>query len=112
MLRSTVFPSVICHKLQAWHCQQGNDLILQVRIQPRASRDEFAGILNHQIKIRITAAATDNQANKHLIDFLAKQFRVGKNRISITQGSKSRNKTIRIEDVDTLPTLLQSLLTE
>jgi len=96
----------------AWFCRQGNDLILRVRMQPRASRDEFAEVLNDQIKIRITAAATENQANQRLVDFLAKQFRVGKSRISIIQGNKSRNKTIRITDADTLPPILQGLLTE
>ncbi len=33
-------------------------VILQVRVQPRASKDEIAGVMGGALKVRITAAAS------------------------------------------------------
>jgi len=34
---------------------QGEDLILRVRVQPKASRDEICGLQGEALKVRITA---------------------------------------------------------
>ncbi len=48
--------------------------------------------------IYLTAPANDGKANKALIDMLAEDFGIAKNRISIIKGLKSRHKTINISD--------------
>lgn len=72
-------------------------LLINVKVQPRASKDEIAEILGESIKIRITAAPVDGEANKHLIAFLAKLFKVSKSQISILSGETGRDKRVRIE---------------
>lgn len=72
-------------------------MILELRIQPKASRDQIAGILGQQLKICITAAPVDGKANAHLLAFLAKTFRVAKNQVSVLSGETGRNKRVRIE---------------
>lgn len=86
-----------------WLQWQDGDLILQVQIQPRASKDEIAGAQGERLKIRITAPPVDGQANQHLIRYLAKTFKVPKSRVIIESGENSRLKRIRIENPQKLP---------
>jgi uncharacterized protein (TIGR00251 family) len=80
-------------------------LWMNVKVQPRASKDEIAEVLGESIKIRITAAPVDGEANKHLIAFLAKLFRVSKSQVSIVSGETGRDKRIRIESPKQWPEL-------
>jgi uncharacterized protein len=74
----------------------GEDLILDCHLQPKASRDEFAGLHGERIKIRLTAPPVDGKANAQLLAFLAAAFAVGKNQVSLESGQQSRQKRVRI----------------
>lgn len=82
---------------------QDKDLIINVRIQPKASQDSFAEILDNRLKIRITAPPVDGKANKHLTNFLAKQFKVTKASVNILSGETGRNKRIKISRPKQIP---------
>ncbi|MCW8830430.1 MAG: DUF167 family protein [Gammaproteobacteria bacterium] len=82
---------------------QNNDLILNVRVQPRAASDAFAEQNDNYIKIRITAPPVDGKANKHLINFLAKTFKVTKSSIQLLSGETARNKRLLIKQPKALP---------
>ncbi len=86
---------------------QDRNLILHCRLQPKAAQDEFAEVTEGRIKIRITAPPVDGKANKHLIKFLAKQFKVPQDRVEIMSGDNSRQKRILIMDPQVLPAALQ-----
>ena len=60
-----------------WFRWDGEDLVLQVRIQPRASRNALAGVVGNYLKVRITAPPLEGRANAQLIAFVAKQFGIG-----------------------------------
>jgi len=83
-----------------WHDET---LILQVYVQARASRDEISGWHEHGLKIRLQSPPVDGQANKHLIRFLAKQFKVAISKVSLLKGDSSRQKTLAIEKPTTIP---------
>jgi len=91
---------------------QGDNLVLNIRVQPRASNDAFAEVLgeppNEQIKIRITAAPVDGKANKHLVSYLASVFKVAKSSISIVGGETGRNKQLVIVAPKQLPEFIPS----
>jgi uncharacterized protein (TIGR00251 family) len=72
-------------------------LILDLHVQPGASRTEFAGRHGERIKVRITARAADGKANQALIQFLAAHFGVPRRSITIIAGAKSRTKRVAIE---------------
>ena len=74
-----------------------DDLVLNIRVQPRASNDGFAEILDDRIKLRITAAPVEGKANRYLIAFLAKTFSVAKADVHIISGQSGRNKRVRIQ---------------
>lgn len=85
---------------------QDGALTLFCHLQPKASRDEFAGQHGDRLKIRITAPPVDGKANAHLIAFLAAQFGVAKQAVSIVSGDSGRQKTVRIENPKQLPAAL------
>lgn len=89
---------------------QGDDLVLDVRLQPRAASDGFAETLGDRVKLRITAAPVDGKANKHLIAFIAKAFKVAKADVSIISGETGRNKRIRIHQPARLPEMIRQCL--
>lgn len=72
------------------------DLILRVRVQPRASRDEWVGLQEDRFRIRITAPPVDGQANAHLRAFLADLFGVAKSQVTLLDGETGRDKRWRI----------------
>jgi uncharacterized protein (TIGR00251 family) len=87
----------------AWFRWEHEDLVLQLQVQPRASRDGFAGIHGDRLKVRIAAPPVDGKANAGLIAFLAKQFGVPKQQVHLLRGDTGKSKTVRVEAPRTLP---------
>lgn len=73
-----------------------NGVLLLLKIQPRASRSEIAGLHGEppRIKIRISAPPVDGEANEELISFLSKKLRVAKRSISILRGQNGHTKDV------------------
>jgi uncharacterized protein (TIGR00251 family) len=67
-----------------------------VRVQPRASKDEIAGVIEGALKIRLQAQALENRANEALIEFLAHLLKTPKSAVRILGGERSRTKRIEI----------------
>lgn len=86
-------------------------LILQVYVQPRASRDEITGWHERGLKIRIKAPPVDGVANKQLMKFLAKQFNVPASKISLLKGETGRQKTLAIEKPMSIPDWITTIET-
>ena len=87
---------------------QDADLILHIKVQPRASKDELAEILGDSLKVRITAAPVDGAANAHLIAFLAKLFKVSKSKIILISGETGRDKRVRVCSPKQWPAMFDS----
>lgn len=83
----------------------GEDLILDCHLQPKASKDEFAGLHGERLKIRLTAPPVDGKANAHLQAFLAKAFGVAKNQVTLESGELNRQKRLRIRAPQQLPAI-------
>lgn len=70
-----------------------------VRVQPRASRTEVAGLHGDALKIRLAAPPVDGAANEALTLFLADTFAVPKRFVRILVGEASRSKVVEIDGV-------------
>ncbi|CAH6870168.1 DUF167 domain-containing protein YggU [Vibrio chagasii] len=92
----------------AWF--DGEDLILRLYIQPKASRDKIVGLHGEELKIAITAPPVDGKANAHLAKYLAKQFKVAKGQITIEKGELGRHKQVRICSPSQIPTEVKAIL--
>ncbi len=88
----------------------GENLLLQVYVQPKASRDAIVGIHGDELKIAITAPPVDGKANQHLSKYLAKQCKVAKSQVSILRGELGRHKTISISQPSIIPEAIAALL--
>jgi uncharacterized protein (TIGR00251 family) len=86
-----------------WYRWDGPDLILEIHVQPRASREGYAGVTEHGLKIRLTAPPVDGEANLALQRWLADQFRVSKGQIVLEQGLTGRHKRVRVRAPRRLP---------
>lgn len=79
--------------------KEGN-VTLRVRVQARASRTSIRGVIDGALRIGITAPPVDGEANEELTKFIAKRLEVGREKVTITSGRTSRNKTIVIRGIE------------
>ena len=77
----------------------GGSCVFAVRVQPRASRDEVAGVMAGALKVRLSAPAVENRANEALCDFLAQLLKTPKSAVRILSGERSRIKRVEIRGV-------------
>lgn len=71
-------------------------VILEIRVQPRASRSEVAGVHGGALKIRLQAPAVENKANEALVELLAALLKRPKSAVRILSGERSRTKRVEI----------------
>ncbi len=79
--------------------ERNGAVVLAVRVQPRASRDEVAGEMNGALKIRLQAPAVEDRANEALVEFLARLLKTPKSAVRILSGERSRSKRLEIGGV-------------
>lgn len=72
---------------------------IRVKVIPKSSRTELAGILpDGTWKIKVAAAPEKGRANQALCEFLAEHFRVAKSKVRIVSGDASHLKRIHVDD--------------
>jgi len=82
---------------------EGENLVLRIEVQPRASRNELAGFHGDRLKVRLTSPPVDGRANAALLAFLAGLFGVPKNHVTLLTGETGRAKRVRVESPRRLP---------
>ena len=73
---------------------------LQVRVQPRARRDEIAGEREGRLLVRVTAPPVEGKANEAVRRLLAKRLGVAPGRVAVGRGQAGRDKLIEVEGID------------
>ena len=68
-------------------------LIIRVKIVPNSSKNDII-LEENFIKVKVTAQPIENKANKALMEFLSKKFKVPKTSIEILKGDTSKEKTL------------------
>lgn len=74
-------------------------LIIRIKIVPNSSKNDII-IEDEFIKVKVTAQPIENKANKALIEFLSKSFKIAKSNIEILKGDTSKDKTILVRTAD------------
>ncbi len=85
---------------------EGEDLILFVHVQPRASHTGIVGEHGEKLKVKITAAPVDGKANAQVLKLFSKLFGVAKSQIILRSGITSRDKCFCIHSPKKLPDLI------
>ncbi len=78
----------------------GPSQVLDIWVQPRASRNEILGFREGFLRMRVTAAPTEGEANARCLEVLAKALKVPQRNLEILSGHKARRKRIRIMGVE------------
>ena len=85
--------------LPAYLKEQNDRVLLHVKVQPRASRTEIAGVLGGELKIKVTAPPVDSAANEALVKFVAELLECPRRAVEIIRGETSRHKAVAVRGV-------------
>lgn len=72
--------------------QSANGVLLRIRVQPRASRNEIVGLHGDTVRVRLSAPPVDGQANDELIRFLSQQLDVPRSAVRLVSWSQQSFK--------------------
>ncbi len=74
-------------------------IVIEVKVDPRSSRNEIAGVTDKTVRIKLTAPPVGGAANELLIELLAETFGIKKRNVIIMKGESSRHKLIKLKGV-------------
>ena len=69
---------------------------VEVRLQPRSSRDELTGMRDGVLQARVCAAPVDGEANRALCRLIARHAGVAPSRVEVIRGERGRRKLVRV----------------
>lgn len=70
-----------------------------VKVAPRASKNEIAGVEGDTVKVRLYAPPVDGKANVALVKFLAETLGVSRAQVEIVSGETGRRKLVRVRGI-------------
>jgi uncharacterized protein len=76
------------------------DCVLQIKVVPRSSQRKAVLQDDGIVKVWVTQAPTEGQANEGVIKTLAEILKVAPSRIQIIKGETSRSKTVQLIGLD------------
>ena len=76
-----------------------NGILVSLRIVPNSSKNGLI-IEDEFIKVKVTAQPIENKANKALVEYLSKIFKIPKTSIEIVKGETSKDKTLLLKTCD------------
>lgn len=85
----------------------GEALVVDIRVQPRAAADAVAGLVDGRVRVRVTAPPVDDAANQRVLRLLAKEFGVARSCVALIAGARSRDKRVRIAAPSKLPSWME-----
>ncbi|MBI5500624.1 MAG: DUF167 domain-containing protein [Deltaproteobacteria bacterium] len=82
--------------------------LLDVVVQPKASREGLGPVQGERLKVRVHAPPADNEANEAVIALVAKRVGVPRSAVTIASGRTGRRKTLLVRSL-TPPVVLERL---
>ncbi len=83
----------------AWARDGAGGAVLEVLVQPRASRTRVVGEHDGRLKIQLAAPPVDGEANAALLAFLADALGVRRAAVALLAGEAGRRKRVRIAGI-------------
>ena len=79
---------------------QPDGVLLWVKVQPRASRNEIGEPLGDELRIKVTAPPVDSAANEAVVRLLTKTLGVGSSSVKLVRGQTSRHKVFKVRGLE------------
>jgi hypothetical protein len=76
--------------------EEKDGVFFKVRVQPRASKNQLAGLYGDAVKLRLTAPPVDGKANEACRNYLAGLLQVPRAQVEVVSGFTGRNKMIKV----------------
>jgi hypothetical protein len=76
-------------------------VVFEVFLQPKASRNEIAGLHGDCLKVRVTSAPVEGKANQACIDCIARALGLKRDDIEIIAGHTARRKRLHVSGITT-----------
>lgn len=73
--------------------------LLNIRVQPRASKAKIVGLYGDSIKIAVKSPPVEGRANEECIELLSNILGLPKRQIAIKSGQQGRQKSIFVAGV-------------
>lgn len=67
-----------------------------MRVVPRSSRDRIAGLLGDRLKLQVTSPPVEGEANRAVLELLARSAGLPARAATLHAGSSGRSKTVRL----------------
>lgn len=75
-------------------------VLIELVVQPRASRTRVVGEHGDRLKLQIAAPPVDGEANAAVVEFLADVLQVAKRDVELVAGATGKRKTVLVRGVD------------
>lgn len=75
---------------------------MRVRVTPRSSRNELLGLEEEVLRVKLQAPPVEGEANRALLELMARVLDVPRSSIVIVAGHRSRQKTLAIRGLSAL----------
>ncbi len=83
----------------SWARDEAGGAVLEILVQPRASRTRVVGEHDGRLKVQLAAPPVEGEANRALVELLAGALGVRKADVVIQRGDTGRRKTVRVAGV-------------
>lgn len=85
--------------LPPWLRAVPGGVVLEVLVQPRASRSKVVGEHDGRLKIAVAAPPVDGEANAALCELLSSRLDLPRRDVEVSAGATGRRKTVRCAGV-------------
>lgn len=82
----------------AWR-ETAEGVRLELRVTPRAGRNEIGAVRDGRLRVKVTAAPEDGKANAAVVKLLSKSWHIPASCMEIISGEASREKTLLLRGV-------------
>ena len=83
---------------------------IRVQVIPQASRDEIVLCDEEEpIRVRVTSAPVEGAANRSLVELFSRRLRLGKSKIKVVSGLRSKNKVVEVKGASSLQAVTEKL---
>ena len=74
---------------------------IQLAVTPRAAADRVGPFRDGVLRVRVTRAPVDGEANRAVLRLVARAIGVPLSRLTLASGERARRKRVTVEGIDT-----------
>ena len=86
---------------QRWLVDSGDDVLIFLEIQPNSSQKKILGVgqWRGRLKVSVMSPPISGKANSELLELIASWTSINKKYVTLENGRKNRQKTVRIKKI-------------